>query len=121
SRQITLEQATRVAAQAFATWSQAACPAGGAPSVMAVDEGPVDCGAVNYNKDSPNQHVIVFRDDGWPYNDASNTLGLTTITFDVTNGEIFDADMEINTHGYSLVVEDDGGSPPPGSYDLLTV
>jgi hypothetical protein len=117
-RGISLDQATAVAAQAFATWSAATCPGGGSPSITAVDNGPVDCSVVQYNKDTPNQHVIVFRDAGWPHDDSSNVLGLTTLTYDVTNGEIFDADMEINSNQYNLVP---GGPAPPGSYDLPSV
>jgi len=119
SNQVTLAQATQVAAQAFAAWSGVTCGAGGA-SIAAVDEGPVDCALVQYNEDQPNQHVIVFRDDAWPYSDSSNTLGLTTVTFDVTDGEIFDADMEINSHDYTLVV-DGSGDGDAGGYDLLSI
>jgi hypothetical protein len=118
TRQITLQQATQVAAEAFAAWSQVGCAAGGPPSIKAVDEGPVDCSVVGYNKDRPNQHVIVFRDDAWPSQDTSNTLGLTTITYDAMTGEIFDADIEINSHDYQLVAD---GPAPAGAYDLLTV
>jgi MYXO-CTERM domain-containing protein len=118
SSQVTLDQATQIAAQAFAAWSAAPC-GGGAASITAVDEGPVDCGLVQYNDDEANQHVIVFRDDAWPYDDSSNTLGLTTVTFDVTDGEIFDADMEINSHDYTLSV--DGADAGAGSYDLLSI
>jgi hypothetical protein len=117
-RQITLDQATRVAANAFAQWTGAACSAGGSPSIQVYDEGPVDCALVQYSSTQPNQHVIVFRDEGWPYSDSSNTLGLTTLTFDVTDGEIFDADMELNSHDYDLVAE---GPVPAGSYDLASV
>jgi Matrixin len=119
STQVTLDQATQVAAQAFAAWSGATC-GGGSPSITAVDEGPVDCALVQYNEDQPNQHVIIFRDAAWPYSDSSNTLGLTTITFDVTDGEIFDADMEINSHDYPLVV-DGTGDADAGGYDLLSI
>jgi hypothetical protein len=119
SKQVTLDQATRVAAQAFAAWSGASCGAGG-PSITAVDEGPVDCALVQYSDDQPNQHVIIFRDDAWPYDDSSNTLGLTTVTFDVTDGEIFDADMEINSHDYTLTV-DGIGDGDGGGYDLLGI
>jgi hypothetical protein len=118
SRQVTLDQATAAAAQAFAAWTQTTCSGGGSPSVTAVDEGPVDCGLVEYDDDGPNQHVIVFRDDGWPYDDSSNTLGLTTVTYDVTDGEIYDADIEINSHDYTLVAS---GPVPAGAYDLQTV
>jgi hypothetical protein len=116
-RHITLDQATQVTANAFAQWTGAGCT-GGAPSIQARDLGPVDCGQVQYSSTQPNQHVIVFRDEGWPYSDSSNTLGLTTITFDATNGEIYDADTELNSHDYNLVTD----SPAPfGSYDLASV
>jgi hypothetical protein len=116
-RHITLDQASRVVATAFAQWTSAACN-GGAPGVHADDLGPVQCDHVEYNKSQPNQHVIVFRDAGWPYNDSSNTLGLTTITFDATDGEIFDADMELNSHDFALVAS----TPVPfGGYDLASV
>ena len=61
------------------------------------DEGPVECDQVQYNQDQPNQHVIIFRDDVWPYDDSNNTLALTTVTFDPDTGELYDADMEINS------------------------
>jgi hypothetical protein len=116
-RHVTLDQATQIAAQAFARWGAAGC-SGGAPSIAAHDEGPVACGLVEYDTAGPNQHVIVFRDEGWPYSDSSNTIGLTTITFDATSGEIFDADMEINSHDFDLVAT----TPvPAGSYDLASV
>lgn len=118
SKQVTLDQATRVAAQAFATWSLTPCSGGGIPSVMAINEGPVDCGVVQYNNYHGNQHVIVFRDDGWPYEDSSNTLAFTTLQVDLTTGEIVDADMEINSADYTLVVD---GPAPPGAYDLLSI
>src|SRR5882762_1291359 len=83
SSQIDLETATSVAAAAFEAWSGATCAGGGNPSIEAINEGPVDCTLVEYNKLGPNQHLIVFRDDVWPHNDANNTLGLTTVTFEV--------------------------------------
>jgi hypothetical protein len=116
-RHITLQQATQVTAKAFAQWTSAACGRG-APSIGLHDLGPVDCKLVEYNSSKPNQHVIVFRDEGWPYSDSSNTLGLTTVTFDATTGEIFDADMELNSHDYDLVA---APPVPSGSYDLASV
>jgi hypothetical protein len=118
SSQVTLEQARKVAADAFATWDAATCDANGGPTAHAVDEGPVDCGLVEYNKTGPNQNVILFHDDSWPYNDANNTLGLTTMTYDTRTGEIYDADMEINSTVQGLVVED---PVPPGGYDLRSI
>ena len=74
-----------------------------------MDLGKVACDEVHYNDNTTgmgNQHAIIFRDSGWPYpNDLNNTLGLTTITFDPDTGEIYDADMEINS-SVSLAVSD---------------
>jgi MYXO-CTERM domain-containing protein len=62
--------------------------------------------------------MIVFRDDGWPYNDAYSTLGLTTVTFNADTGEIFDADMEINSSQRNLVA---GDNIPKNGFDLESV
>jgi MYXO-CTERM domain-containing protein len=105
SDQVTLDQATRLAAQAFAAWTGASCAGGGPPSINALNEGPVACDAVRYNAVGGNQHVIAFRDSGWPYDDSSNTLGLTTLTVNTATGEIYDADMEINSHDFMLSVD----------------
>jgi Matrixin len=112
SAQVSLDQATSVAAKAFAAWSASACPSGGSPSIAAVDEGPVACGQVQFNKNQGNQHVITFRDDGWPYDDSANTLGLTTLTVRLSTGEIYDADMEINSHDFAFSLD---GSLPAGT------
>jgi hypothetical protein len=65
-----------------------------------------------------NQHAIIFRDDRWPYpNDLNNTLGLTTLTFDPDTGEIYDADMEINST-VPLAVSD---PVPPTGNDLMSI
>jgi hypothetical protein len=77
----------------------------------------VDCDQVQYNSDRGNQHVIVFRDETWPHNDANNTLGLTTVTFDPDTGEIYDADMEIN----ATVPLSVAATPGPQGYDLESI
>jgi MYXO-CTERM domain-containing protein len=118
SKYVTLDQATQAASNAFAVWSAASCPGGGSPSVQAVNNGPVSCGNVQYNKENANQHVIVFRDDAWPHNDSSNTLALTTVTFDLDTGELYDADMEINTYGNKITPN---ASPSAGEFSLDTI
>ena len=116
STQVPFDAARQVVADAFESWSGATCALGGHPSIELVDEGPVDCNLVEYNRKGPNQHVVVFRDDVWPHNDASNTLGLTTITFDTrTGGDCHDADMELNSQQVRLVVTDPMDS---GEFDL---
>ena len=82
------------------------------------DFGPVACSLVQYDQNGPNQHVIVFRDSGWPYDDSSNTLALTTVTYDRLTGEIYDADMEINTHDQTLSI---APTVPSGGYDFESI
>src|SRR4029077_3997051 len=64
-------------------------------------------------------NVIVFRDDAWPYpGDTFNTIGLTRLKFDKDTGEIFDADMELNTADHTLIAE---GTPASGEFLLEAV
>jgi Matrixin len=100
SKQVPYDKAVDLFAAAFAKWTTTTC--GGADdarvSIDVTNLGPVLCDKVQYNSDQGNQHVIIFYDTGWPYpNDTVNTLGLTTITFNPDTGEIYDADMAINS------------------------
>jgi hypothetical protein len=118
SRTVPYDAAKQVIDNAFATWQAATCADGYAPGITASDIGPSSCTEVRYNADGPNQNLIVFRDDGWPYSDPNNTLGLTTVTFNAETGEIYDADMEINSSGKNLSYSD---RVPTNGYDLSSV
>lgn len=122
SKQVSYDDAAQALATAFTKWTGATCTTSGAGSSRASidvrDLGPVECDKVQYNKDGPNQHVIMFDDATWPHNDSNNTLALTTVTFDATSGEIFDADMEINTAQQTLTVHD---PIPADGYDLASI
>jgi hypothetical protein len=122
SRQVPYADASRLFAAAFAKWTSVTCAGGaggsGRVSVDVSDLGPVACDLVQYSSNQGNQHVIIFHDDTWPHDDSANTLGLTTITFDPDSGEIYDADMEINsTAPYPLSL----GDPPPTGYDFQSI
>jgi len=124
SRQVTLADATRIIDAAFAKWTSAACsqtdvhkhPGIGAQDIGPVDSGFTDCGIVKCGDTvHDTEHVIVFDDAMWPHNDPNNTLALTTVTFGVDSGQIYDADMEINSFQHQLSLS----SPaPPGSFSL---
>jgi hypothetical protein len=107
---------------AFAKWTGSMCPPSPAGdtrvSISTANLGPVDCTKVEYNiYGGPNHNAIIFRDDAWPYNDALNTLGLTTVTFEPDTGELYDADTEINgTRPLSI-----GDPVPDGHYDLESI
>jgi hypothetical protein len=122
SRQVSLEDAEQAIAVAFAKWTGTACPTDGTGksrvSVDVRDLGPVDCSLVQYNQDQPNQHVIAFRDESWPHHDSANTLALTTVTFNPDTGEIYDADMEINTHDQHVSLTD---PIPAQGYDFQSI
>ncbi len=118
SRSIPYEEAKRVIDASFATWMYATCANGEAPGIAVTNLGPASCGEVRYNGDSPNQNVIVFRDDGWPYSDPTSTLGLTTVTFNADTGEIYDADMEINSSARNLSTSEE---VPANGFDLASV
>ena len=119
SQQISYEAATTAITAAFATWTATTCDqASGHVSISVTDLGPVECDIVEYDQHGPNQHVFIFRDEEWPYDDSSNTLALTTLSYDNTTGEIYDADVEINTHDQTLSTS---STLPPGGYDFLSV
>jgi hypothetical protein len=122
SRQVSLEDATNGISTAFTKWTGASCASDGLSqsrvSIDVRDLGAVDCGEVNYNQAGANQNVIVFRDDVWPHNDSNNTLALTTVTFNPDTGEIFDADMEVNTHDQHVTLVD---PIPEGGYDFASI
>ncbi len=118
SRNIPYEDAKRIIDDSFATWMNAVCADGNGPGISVSNIGPANCGEVRYNADSTNQNVIVFRDDGWPYDDPYSTLGLTTVTFNAETGEIYDADMEINSSARNLSITD---QVPAKGFDLQSV
>jgi hypothetical protein len=145
SDQVTLVDATRVADAAFAAWNAATCPATlydagtvtgpDTPNVQTYDEGPSDastvandCGLITCDPTvHDTHHIIVFRDTNWDHDDATNTLALTTVTYGVNSGTIYDADMEINsmTSGtmphYLTTVEPPMLPLPANTYDLQAI
>jgi MYXO-CTERM domain-containing protein len=114
-RHVSYEDARSAIAAAFDAWTTRACPTDGSgpshPSIDARDLGPVACGTANYDRYGPNQNVVVFHDDAWPHaSDAdalpdgrSRTIALTTVSFDSKTGEIYDADLEINSGQHNVV------------------
>jgi hypothetical protein len=125
SKQVSLQDATRIAHLAFKAWNDVDC-ASGTPMVKAYDNGTVsadaartDCGlSACAATVHDSRHVIVFDDDSWPHNDPANTLALTTVTYGVSSAEIFDADIEINSAEHVLSVQE---PPPPGTFDLQAI
>ncbi len=114
SKYVSLADAKRIAAQAFGAWSNAAC-ANGTPSILAFNYPEVNCSDV---PSAEHNNVIIFRDSVWPYDDAANAIGYTTLTVDLTTGEILGADTEINSAQWDIVTD---STPPSNGYDLATI
>jgi hypothetical protein len=96
---ISADQLYTVVENAFRRWVNATCSDGNYPSISLVDFGKVECAKPEYNKAQPNQNVITFHDAEWPYkNTGAETLALTTVFFSPETGEIYDANIEINSY-----------------------
>jgi hypothetical protein len=79
--------------------------------------GLTGCNMHEYTKNSVNVNVILFHDDEWPHPQSEDAVGLTSTTYDERTGEIFDADIEINS-----TVELSTSNPvATDKYDLLSV
>lgn len=110
SNQVSLSLAEQIFEEAFARWTGALCPGGGKPHIRVVNMGPVACDKHEYSQSDAigNANIMIFRDDAWPHPGAGSTLALTTVTYNKENGEIYDADMEINSFGTTLTTTDAG-------------
>ena len=98
SSDIDYETARDTIQAGFDTWAAADCGSGESPSFRVVDKGKIACEHIEYNQDAPNANVFLFRDDDWPYrNLGGDALALTTVTFSIETGEIYDADVELNS------------------------
>lgn len=82
---------------ALAQWIGVDCGGGQHPSLAIYRTQDVVCDQQEYNQDAPNANVWMYRDDAWPYAGTGSTLALTTVTYNVKTGEIYDADVEINS------------------------
>lgn len=106
SAQVPLAVATNVFEQAFQAWANVDCGGGKHPRITAVNFGTVECDAHEYNKKAGNANIILFQDATWPHVGANTTLALTTVTYNVDTGEIYDADMELNSANVSFTMDD---------------
>jgi hypothetical protein len=126
SQYVTPSEATRVADLAFAAWNDVVC-ANGPPDVQAYDVGLLmqpdasDC-ATSAMCDPAAHDIIVFRDAAWPYDDPVNTLALTTVSYGVNDGVIFEAIVEVNTAQHAVTaVEPLPDAAPAGAFDLQAI
>ncbi len=94
---ISCEAANALFGDALRKWATVDCGGGTHPSIEIFSTPPVSCSRAEYNEQAGNANLWMFRNDEWPYDDDDLSLGLATITFNVETGEIYDADVEINS------------------------
>jgi hypothetical protein len=107
---IDAETARGVIQAAFDSWLAADCGGGATPSFRVHDKGLVSCDQAAYNQDASNQNLFVFRDTEWPYQGSIDALALTTVSYNTETGEIYDADVELNSHDAFFTVTDEDGA-----------
>jgi hypothetical protein len=115
SSQVSFSATEQIMKDAFAAWEGATC-SGGSPRIVVTELAPATCSKHEYNQEKGNTNLIVFRDDGWPYEGSSNTLALTTVTYNLDTGEIYDADLEVNSADNKLTTSDTAVE-----FDLLSI
>jgi hypothetical protein len=124
SNQVDLASARAIAGRAFAEWSRHDCSEGGPscgsgkPSITVSDLGPVTCDEVGYSAKGANANIVAFRDGVWPHDGTA--LALTTVTYKRDTGEIFDADVEVQSNPKDVLLAT-RAAVPSNQYDLESI
>ncbi len=121
SGQVPLATARALVAESFAQWTNADCtPCGvaGKPSIAVSDLGPITCGNVEHTQGGTNANIVIFRDGAWPHEGAA--LALTTVTYKVDGGEIYDVDVEVQSNPAEVKLTT-AETVPAGEYDLRSI
>lgn len=112
------EDTRRIIRKTFQAWSDVQCKDGGTASMTFQEMDPVPCKKSEYNKDGPNVNVVLFQDDDWRYRGIDGTLAKTSVTYNDETGEIYDADIEVNTAFNEVTITD---NPAEIQYDLQAI
>lgn len=91
---------------AFAAWLSADC-GGVGPSLAVGTHGLVACDESRFNQTGRNANIVMFRDVTWPYPGAADTFGMTMLRYNKDTGELWDADVEINSADFAINVAAD--------------
>jgi uncharacterized protein (TIGR03382 family) len=96
--------------EAFAVWRDVECA-----TFEAVRIGLTASRVVGVTDGQPNGNIVLFVDNGWRH--ARNIQALTSVSYRPSNGEIADADIEMNSEFFAFGVVD--ASSAAGTTDLL--
>jgi hypothetical protein len=112
------EDTRAVIRKTFETWSDVRCPDGSIAAITFQEREPVPCKKSEFNKTGPNLNVVLFQDSKWRYRGVDGTLAKTSVTYNEETGEIYDADIEINSAFNQFTLTDD---PAKADTDLQAV
>ncbi|MCA9526129.1 MAG: matrixin family metalloprotease, partial [Myxococcales bacterium] len=107
SERLPLADARLAILKSFGAWSELPCPGGGNASLSFAPGEDVACKQSGYNAGGTNLNVVLFQDNDWKYRGIDGTLAKTSVTFNEETGEIYDADIEINSAFNEITVSDD--------------
>jgi hypothetical protein len=115
----------QLVASGFDAWSHASCSSGGSPELAAGSQGTIACGEAEYDCNVPeaNSNLVMFRDDfvDTLYGLRVGVIALTTLTANLKTGELFDADIEINSRDEDFALGASGGVDSGDRRDLRGV
>mgnify|MGYP000844772910 CR=1 FL=1 len=117
--EVPFDRVQETAVRAFESWSKPSCSSG-TPSVDVSYLGTTKTDKVEFDVKGTKANIVVFRDNAWPYEDTL-AIALTTLTYDKRQGEILDADIEVNSHAVAIVAKDSSIPLKGSEYDLSTI
>jgi len=103
---ISFDDVKAIAGRSFQSWANADCGQGTKPGITIQELEPVACDEITFNIRGRNANIIAFRPDLWPYPNAPSVLALTTVTYGIDNGYIYDVDIEVNTSNGAITITD---------------
>jgi matrixin len=110
---IAADDVEQLVANGFDAWSHASCSGGGSPQLAAGSQGAIACGEAEYDCDVPeaNSNLVMFRDDfvDTLYGLRAGVIAVTTLTANLRTGELFDADIEINSRDEDFSLDASSG------------
>ena len=108
-QKISAEQVADLLDEGFGVWSDVSCPQGGTPELSSARQGLIECSQVEFNcmAGDQNSNLVMFRDRFDSRDSAlqAGVIALTTVTANLVNGEIFDADIEINSRDEDFYID----------------
>jgi uncharacterized protein (TIGR03382 family) len=117
-KKLKADDVAAVFQKAATAWTSVSCPGGGRPSIEIKQLASSSVDAVGYRSEGANVNLVVMRDARWPYPAGGESLALTTVVYAPDTGEIFDADIEINTSENDFALTDPVSKD---GFDLQTI